>query len=77
MKMKSARGFASSALFIFIFIFIKKNPVLCYMKFGKLPSIAGVDFSLPDDAIFNATAFRKLPQTNAKSKVYVGCTGWS
>jgi len=44
------------------------------MKFGKLPNIDQVDFSLPPDAEGTASILAKLPQS--KSQLYVGCTGW-
>jgi len=47
------------------------------MKFGKLPDISNVDFSLPNDLIGNASFFENLKKENTLPKIFVGCTGWS
>ena len=47
------------------------------MKFGKLPSIDQVDFTLPPDASQNEALFKKLPKSDQQASLYVGCTGWS
>ena len=47
------------------------------MKFGKLPDISNVDFTLPADAAANELLFEKLPKFKEKPVLYVGCTGWS
>lgn len=47
------------------------------MKFGKLTDIADVDFSLPKEPIRNRLLLESLPKKTAKTKVYIGCTGWS
>lgn len=47
------------------------------MKFGKLPDIENVDFSLPSDPPFNATLFERLPKTDHPLQLFIGCTGWS
>lgn len=47
------------------------------MKFGKLPDIADVDFGLPKEPTRNQLLLENLPQKTAKTKVYIGCTGWS
>lgn len=44
------------------------------MKFGKLPDITQVNFTLPPDATSNSVALQKLP--SSPSQLYVGCTGW-
>lgn len=43
------------------------------MKFGKLPDISQVDFSLPADSQRNSI----LPSSNNKTSFYIGATGWS
>lgn len=43
------------------------------MKFGKVESLEGIDFSLPADAEGN---FKKLNPSPANVKVYVGCPVW-
>jgi len=45
------------------------------MKFGKLPDITQVDFTLPPDPAGTTTILAKLPPSKAP-KLYVGCTGW-
>lgn len=47
------------------------------MKFGKLPDISSVDFSLPKDPGENASVLAKTKDVEAALAVYVGCTGWS
>ena len=47
------------------------------MKFGKLPDIADVNFSLPSEPTANHSVLEKLPPTDEKTRVYIGCTGWS
>lgn len=47
------------------------------MKFGKLPSIESIDFSLPADPSCNPIFFQKLSKNALKPEVFVGCTGWS
>lgn len=47
------------------------------MKFGKLPDISAVDFSLPVDPVENTAVLTKTKDTDATLAVYVGCTGWS
>ncbi len=47
------------------------------MKFGKLPSVDQVDFSLPAPPAENGLVFSALPPKPGKTKVYIGCTGWS
>ncbi len=44
------------------------------MKFGKLPNIDSVDFTLPTDAAGTTSMLAKLPPS--KPQLYVGCTGW-
>lgn len=46
------------------------------MKFGKLPDISKVNFSLPADPQQNAALFDRLP-VSEKAQIYIGCTGWS
>ncbi len=47
------------------------------MKFGKLPSIENVDFSLPSPPKETEKILRALKPTSKKPEVYIGCTGWS
>lgn len=47
------------------------------MKFGKLSSIEGVDFSLPPDASTNPKVLAKNPHQSRPTSIYLGCTGWS
>lgn len=47
------------------------------MKFGKLEDIADVDFSLPKEPARNELLLENLPKKAGKTKVYLGCTGWS
>lgn len=46
------------------------------MKFGKLPDVSHVDFSLPADAPATAETLRKYNKSE-KFHFYIGCTGWS
>ena len=45
------------------------------MKFGKLPDITQVDFTLPPAPAGTSTILSKHPKAQAP-KLYVGCTGW-
>ncbi len=45
------------------------------MKFGKLPDISQVNFTLPPDATGTNALLQKLPPSTPL--LYVGCTGWS
>ena len=47
------------------------------MKFGKLPDISGVDFSLPADPNGNHSFLQNLNAPSDTATVYIGCTGWS
>ena len=47
------------------------------MKFGKVADIADINFSLPKEPARNQLLLENLPKTDAKTKVYIGCTGWS
>lgn len=47
------------------------------MKFGKLPDISLVDFSLPPDHPSTAGVLAALPKTGKAVPLHVGCTGWS
>ncbi len=47
------------------------------MKFGKLPSIENVDFTLPTPPKETEQVLRSLQSTPQKPEVYIGCTGWS
>ena len=47
------------------------------MKFGKLPSIEGVDFTLPSDPATNKSVLENNPHQTAPTRIYIGCTGWS
>ena len=44
------------------------------MKFGKLPNIDQIDFTLPPDASGTKAVLAKLSPN--KPQLYVGCTGW-
>ncbi len=46
------------------------------MKFGKLPDISQVDFSLPPDPSFTQAHLAQLPSTTSLAEFYIGCTGW-
>lgn len=46
------------------------------MKFGKLPNIENVDFSLPANAALTNQVLEQLP-VNPQAYFYNGCTGWS
>ena len=46
------------------------------MEFGKLSSLNGIDFNLPQDAIQNQDLWPILANTQAEMTVYVGCTGF-
>ncbi len=47
------------------------------MKFGKLPHIEDVDFSLPPDNPVTSKLLEILPEGSTSPHVYIGCTGWS
>lgn len=47
------------------------------MKFGKLPDISNVVFSLPNEPEENQTILSNFPKKNTPPKIYIGCTGWS
>lgn len=47
------------------------------MKFGKLPDISGVDFSLPADNPKTGTLLASLPEREGPPLLYIGGTGWS
>ncbi len=47
------------------------------MKFGKLPSIDLVDFSLPTNPASNKAVLDRMPKRKGKANLFVGCTGWS
>ncbi|MCB0578661.1 MAG: DUF72 domain-containing protein [Phaeodactylibacter sp.] len=47
------------------------------MKFGKLPDISGVDFSLPPDSPENSRLLAGLPEREGPPLLHIGCTGWS
>ena len=42
------------------------------MEFGKLSSLNGIDFNLPQDAIQNQDLWPILANTQAEMTVYVG-----
>jgi len=44
------------------------------LKFGKLPDISQINFTLPPDATRTASVLTKLPRSNPQ--LHVGCTGW-
>lgn len=46
------------------------------MKFGKLPNIENVDFSLPANAALTNQVLEQLP-ASSQAHFYNGCTGWS
>jgi len=47
------------------------------MKFGKLPDISHVDFSLPPDHPKTVQLFKSLKPNPNPLEVYIGCTGFS
>lgn len=49
------------------------------MKFGKLTSIDGVDFSLPPDPPFSTSVLteNQAERGGKATRCYIGCTGWS
>lgn len=47
------------------------------MKFGKVADIADIYFSLPKEPARNQLLLENLPKKETKTKVYIGCTGWS
>lgn len=47
------------------------------MKFGKLDNISNVNFTLPTEPARNDLFLENLPKQEEKTKVYLGCTGWS
>lgn len=47
------------------------------MKFGKLPSIENVNFSLPIPPKETAKVLAQVKATQEKPEAYIGCTGWS
>jgi len=46
------------------------------VDFGKLPSVDGVDFTLPPDPPDNAYVLANLPARNGAPKLYLGATGY-
>ncbi|MEZ5043875.1 MAG: DUF72 domain-containing protein [Saprospiraceae bacterium] len=47
------------------------------MKFGKLPDISRVDFSLPPDSPGTQRVLQQWGGRSQPLAVYIGCTGWS
>ncbi len=47
------------------------------MEFGKLPSLAGVDFSLPPDLPENLDFLKNLGASHSKPTIYLGATGYA
>lgn len=47
------------------------------MKFGKLPDISQVDFTLPADASATAAVLQRDGDSTTPLQFYIGCTGWS
>ncbi len=47
------------------------------MKFGKLPDISNINFSLPPDPIGTKEILQKNAQKDADLHFYIGGTGWS
>lgn len=47
------------------------------MKFGKLPDVSNVDFTLPPDAAVNAQTLQQYAANQEDWRVYIGATGWS
>lgn len=47
------------------------------MKFGKLPNIENVDFSLPANQPLTDSVLAGLPNHVGQAYFYNGCTGWS
>ena len=46
------------------------------MKFGKLPSIENVDFTLPADPPGSAAILKKVKREGGDKTLYIGATGW-
>lgn len=46
------------------------------MDFGKLPSVDGIDFTLPPDPPDNAYVFDNLPVRTGFPRLYLGATGY-
>ncbi len=46
------------------------------MKFGKLPDISNVDFTLPSDRPETGRLLNNQKKKEQKPSLYVGCTGW-
>ncbi len=46
------------------------------MKFGRLPSVENVDFTLPPDPLGNATILNKTKTVGGGKILYIGATGW-
>ena len=46
------------------------------MKFGKLPNVENVDFSLPPEPTGNQAVLQKVKRPNATQHLYIGATGW-
>lgn len=47
------------------------------MKFGKLPDVSNVDFSLPDDMTGTKEALQKAKRLSDQVNFYMGGTGWT
>lgn len=47
------------------------------MDFGKLPSVEGVDFTLPPEPAANTTLLQTLPKSPLPPLVYLGATGYN
>ncbi|MEO1258815.1 MAG: DUF72 domain-containing protein [Bacteroidota bacterium] len=46
------------------------------MKFGKLPDVENIDFTLPPDPVENEAVLKKGSKQNAAQNLYIGATGW-
>lgn len=61
-----------------VFLYLPpKNTASEKMKFGKLPDISGVNFTLPPDAPLASSLLAGLTQREGPPLLFIGCTGWS
>lgn len=72
-----AKAAEANPLADFSYLPAKKKQRLSEMKFGKLPDISGIDFSLPPDAPQTGLLLAGLPKREGPPRLYIGCTGWS
>jgi uncharacterized protein YecE (DUF72 family) len=50
--------------------------IFLIMKFGKLPSVENVDFTLPPDPPGTLAILQKLKEEGTENTLYIGATGW-